>query len=79
MPLVEPALTTLLPQLDMETQTDKTTTLSETHGVPAGVSKVTLELQLLLDKVSAVSKCNPSGLQQTEPSNEKIYKLYLSI
>jgi len=76
---VEPALITLLPLLVMATKTVKTTTLSETHGVPTGESKDTLELQLLLDKVSAVSKCNPSGLQLTEPSNEKIYKLYLCI
>jgi hypothetical protein len=77
--LVEPALITLLLQLVMATKVVKTTTLSETHGVPAGVNKDTLELQLLQDKVSVVSKCNPSGLLQTEPSNEQIYKLYLSI
>jgi len=75
--LVELALITLLPQLVMAIKVAKTTTLSETHGVPAGVSKDTLELQLLLDKVSVVSKCNPSGLLQTESSNEKIYKLYI--
>ena len=74
---VELALITLLPQLVMATKVAKTTTLSETHGVPAGVSKDTLKLQLLLDKVSVVSKCNPSGLLQTESSNEQIYKLCL--
>jgi len=73
---VELTLITLLPQLVMALKVAKTTTLSETHGVPTGVSKDTLELQLLLETVSVVSKCNPSGLLQTESSNEKIYKLY---
>jgi len=73
---VELTLITLLPQLVMAMKVAKTTTLSETHGVHAGVSKDTLEWLLLLDMVSVVSKCNPSGLLQTESSNEKIYKLY---
>ena len=59
----------LLPQLVMATKMVKTTTLSETRGVHYGVNKDTLELQLLLEKVSVVSKYNPSGLLQTESSN----------
>ena len=68
---VEPALITLSLQLVMVVKTDKTTTLSETHGELTGVSKDTLESQLSLVKVSVVSKCNLSGLLQTEPSNKK--------
>ena len=68
---VELTLITLLLQLVMVVKMDKTTILSETHGGLLGVSKDTLESQLLLVKVSVVSKCNPSGLLQTEPSNEK--------
>ena len=68
---VEPILTMLSLQLVMVMKVVKTTTSSETHGELTGVSKDTLELQLSLVKVSAVSKCNPSGLLQTEPSNEQ--------
>ena len=67
--LVELILITLLPQLVMVMKVVKITTLSETHGELAGVTKDTLKLLLSKVQVSVVSNFNLSGLPQTETSN----------
>jgi hypothetical protein len=60
--------TSIMPSLlsDMELKTDNNTILSETPGEPDGEKQDTLESPPLMDKVSAVSKWNPSTQHPTE-------------
>merc|ERR1712146_571810 len=56
----EPTSITPSPLLDTVPKTDKSTTSSETHGVPHGETKDTSRSPLSRARVSAVSKCNLS-------------------
>merc|ERR1712176_1116308 len=64
--LAEPNSTTPSPPLVTDPSQDKSTTSSETPGVPHGERKDTSEWPLPPVPVSAVSKCNPSGQPPTE-------------